>query len=141
MKAVTYRKPTYRKEVERILKEYPVLKVAVETEQEAEKAGAGLYPSCTSSYEERVSGGYSEYQSSTERYGIRRASKQLKLRRIDQALLALDIDERLLVEERYFDQANPSDAIVYDCLGWSKRNYYRVKSRAFKKLAFALNLL
>lgn len=134
-------KPTYRKEVERILKEYPVLKIAVEADQAAEEAGAGLYPSCTSSYEERVSGGYSEYRSSTERYGIKRASKQLKLRWIEKALMVLDFDERFLVEERYMTLPNPRDKELQLRFSWSERQYRRIKAEAIRKLAVALNIL
>ncbi|SMO54648.1 ArpU family phage packaging/lysis transcriptional regulator [Melghirimyces algeriensis] len=132
-----YKKPTYRKEVERVLKEYPILKVAVETEQEAEK----VYPSCTLSYEERVNGGYSEYQSSTEKFGIRRANKCLKVKRIEKALTVLDLDERFIIDERYLKLNWVTDIQVYTQLGWSERNYYRIKERALWKLAVALNIL
>lgn len=134
------RKPSYRRRVERILKNYPIIKAAVELQQQEEAAGYGDFPACIASYEERVSAGYSEYNSSTERYGIWRATKYLELQRIEMALMVLDFDERFLIEERYFDRSGPSDSVVYDRLGWSKRHYYRVKARAIKKLAVVLGL-
>lgn len=135
------RKPAYRRKVERILKNYPILKAAVELQQKEDAAGLGDFPPCIASYEERVSAGYSEYRSSTERYGIKRATMYIELQRIEAALMALDFDERFLIEGRYFDRSGYNDSVVYDRLGWSKRHYYRVKARAIKKLALVLGLL
>jgi hypothetical protein len=50
---VKYKKPSYRRKVERILREYPILKAAIENERQLEREGLGnLFPSCTPLYEE-----------------------------------------------------------------------------------------
>jgi ArpU family phage transcriptional regulator len=135
------KKPSYRKQVERLLWEYPILKAAVENEQQLEREGlSDLFPSCNPLYEESVSRGYSDYQSTTERYAIIRATK-IRLQQIERALAVLNLDERFLIEKRYLDQSPVDDMIVCDELGWSKRTYYRIKRRALDKLAIALNLI
>ena len=135
------RKPTYRRKVERILKNYPILKAAVELQQKEDAAGLGDFPPCIASYEERVSAGYSEYRSSTERYGIKRATKQIELQRIERAVEILDLDERLLIQERYMTIPCPRDKELQERLCWSERNYRRIKAAAIRKLAGALNLI
>jgi len=137
-----YKKPSYRRQVERLLREYPVLKAAIENERQLEREGLGnLFPSCTPLYEESVSRAYSEYQSTTERYAIIRATKMVRLQKIERALAVLDLDERFLIEKRYLDQSPADDRFVCDELGWSLRTYYRIKKRALNKLAMALNLI
>ncbi|MBN2910788.1 DUF1492 domain-containing protein [Polycladomyces sp. WAk] len=140
---VKYKKPSYRRQVERLLREYPVLKAAIENERQLEREGLGnLFPSCTPLYEESVSRGHSEYhQSTTELYAIIRATKMVRLQQIERALLVLNLDERYIIEKRYMDQSPADDMIVCDKLGWSKRTYYRIKRRALDKLAIALNLI
>lgn len=127
-----YRKPDYRKKVERLLLDYPILKLAVDEVE---------LPSCTPMYEERTSPAYSGYHSTTEKCAIRMADKKLQIKRIDRALEVLSIDEREMVELRYFKLSYPTDEIICEQLGWSKRSYYRVKARTLRKLALALNLI
>ncbi|OYD06119.1 ArpU family phage packaging/lysis transcriptional regulator [Paludifilum halophilum] len=136
LKETTYRKPSYRKQVERLLRDYPVLKIAVENGESKD-----LFPSCTPMYEERVSGGHKEYQSTTERYGVRRANKQLQVKRIEKALAILDLDERYLIEERYMKLSPPLDQEIQIRFSWSESTYRRIKRRALRKLAVALNIL
>jgi len=78
--------------------------------------------------------------SSTESYAIEQVEMELMVNRIETALGVLNLDERLLIEQRYFDPAIYSDSVIYDRLGWSKRTYYRLKSSAIEKLAFVLDL-
>ncbi|SFJ82853.1 ArpU family phage packaging/lysis transcriptional regulator [Thermoflavimicrobium dichotomicum] len=127
-----YRKPDYRRKVERLLRQYPLLKVAVE---QLEKE----YPSCIPMYElERVQGG--DLSNSTQSYATRRAEKKILLERIEKALEVLNLDERFLIEEKYFDLNCPPDDIICHRLGWSQRTYYRIKQQAIEKLAFVLDL-
>lgn len=136
-----YRKPSYRRKVERILSQYPLLKAAIEIEEKYEDIGAGYYPSCISSYEERASGGKREYQSTTEKYGINRANKYIQIKRIERALMSLKLDERLLIEKRFLEETKNTDINVYSQFGWSERQYYRIKDQAMLKLAIALGVL
>lgn len=142
-KEPVYRKPSYRKRVEKILLEYPILKESMEIEQRLEREGLGdLLPSLTSAYGERI-GGYSEYRSDTEKFGIMRANKWARIKVIESALQVLNLDERYLIEERYFDTERQlvTDITVYESLGWSPRHYYRVKNQAMRKLAMVLNVV
>lgn len=138
-----YKKPAYRKRVEKILREYPILKKSLEIEEQLEREGLGdMFPSLTSVYGEGI-GGYSEYRSDTERYGILRAAKKSRIQAVERGLQALNLDERYLIEERYLNVKRHlvTDITIYEDLGWSRRQYYRVKEQALKKLATVLNLV
>jgi ArpU family phage transcriptional regulator len=128
--------------LEKMLYEYPLLKISLENERELEQEGlSNLYPSMTSSYEHRTSKGYSEYQSSTEKYALLRAAKQMKLRQVERALEVLNMEEKAIIEEKYFNPMRHFDSYIYDKLGFSKSTYQRLKKSALKKLAVALNIM
>lgn len=136
------RKPEFIRRVEKVLFDYPILKASIENERELEREGlADLFPSLTPSYEEKTSPAHSEYQSHTERYGILRASRIVQVRQTERALKTLSLDEREIIQERYFDPAQHTDTFVADQLGLSRAKYHRIKQQALKKLAIALNLL
>lgn len=136
------RKPAYIKAVEEYLYEYPALKAALEIEKELEKAGLGnLYPSMVPAYEERTGKSHSEYQSQTEKYGILRASKNLRLQCLERALAALTKDERDLVEEKYFNPLRPTDQEVYETLNLSRGKYHQLKKQTLHKLAMMFLLI
>jgi len=136
------RKPAYIKAVEEYLYEYPALKAAWEIEKELEKAGLGnLYPSMVPAYEERSGKGHSEYQSQTEKYGILRASKDLRLQCLERALAALTKDERELVEEKYFNPLRPTDQMVCETLNYSRGKYHQLKRKTLHKMAMMLRLI
>ncbi|AUS07413.1 hypothetical protein C1X05_00095 [Laceyella sacchari] len=128
----SWRKPEYRKQVERILRDYPILKLAIEEEQ---------LPSYIPVYQEKTSPLYSEYNSMTEKYAIRLADKKLQIMRIERALQALNSEERMIIEMRYFDLSRPTDNMVCIKLEWNKRTYYRLKNEALRKLALTLNII
>jgi hypothetical protein len=106
-----HRRPVYKKLVEHILREYPILKESI-AEYERDH-----YPSCTTVYEERIGRTYNEYISSTEQFGVRRADKQLQVRRTENALQILSVKERELIKLRYFSRNDPLDSFVCDQLG------------------------
>lgn len=62
------------------------------------------------------------------------------LERIRNAVNRLNYNERAVIIRRYLDNEERFDYEVYNELGMSERKYYRVKSRAFYKLAFILRL-
>lgn len=130
--AKKYKKPDYWRQVERLLRDYPILKLAIEEDQ---------IPSCTPIYEEKTSPEYSEYNSVTEKYAIRMAEKRIKVNKIEKALKVLTSDERKIIEMRYFSMNQPTDYTVCIELNWSKRTYYRVKKDAIRKLALFLNII
>lgn len=133
-------KDQYVRKVERVLYEYPSLLAGIENEAELEKEGLGnLFPSLISSYEETIRG--SEISDPTGKFGTKRAEKDLKKRQIKRALAILSPDERKLIEAKYFDTSQPTDVNVYLEQGFSERDYYRVKDRALRKIATALNII
>lgn len=48
--------------------------------------------------------------------------------------------ERTIIYKRYLDEDEQFDYQIYRDLNMSERNYYRIKSRMFYKLAFALKI-
>jgi ArpU family phage transcriptional regulator len=133
-------KKVYVKKVERILYEYPSLKAGIENEIALEHEGLGnLFPSMIASYEEAVRG--SSISNPTEKFGIKRAEKEIKIRQIDRAMDVLSHEEKKLTEAKYFDRSQPSDVQVYMSHGISERDYYRIKDRTLRKIATALNII
>jgi len=130
----------YHRQVERILYEYPSLLAAIENEAELEKEGLGnLFPSMIASYGEGIRG--SEISKPTESYAIRRAEKEVKVKQINRAFNALTTEEKNLLDKKYFDSSQPSDVRVCMENGYSERHYYRIKDRALRKVAIALNII
>lgn len=133
-------KAKYVRQTERALYEYAVLKVALENEEELEKKGLGnLFPSMIASYEDSPRG--SVISNPTETWGMRRAEKSLKIKQINRAMGILSSEERQIIECKYFDNSQPSDMRVCDLLNWPERSYYRIKDRALRKIATALNII
>lgn len=128
----TWRKPGYWRIVEQKLKRYPRLKRAVKDWE--------LLPSCTPSYEEKTSPGYSEFISTTEKFGIKRAEKKREVERIDNALGALSDLQRVIIEEYYFNKDFPGVIIFCEQYGLSKTKYHELKREAIDTIAEVLNL-
>ncbi|THD15357.1 ArpU family transcriptional regulator [Anoxybacillus ayderensis] len=78
--------------------------------------------------------------SSTEEIAIRNADYEQYIQRIVEAVNRLDYWERAIIIQRYMNGEGVFDYAVYNELGMSHRHYYRLKSRAFYKLAFALEI-
>jgi ArpU family phage transcriptional regulator len=85
-----------------------------------------------------------EFHSSTESAAIEKVDYERQrdafLQRIQKAVNRLALKERQIIIERYMSPEEQYDYEVYNKLGMSERGYYRVKGKAFYKLAFALNL-
>lgn len=62
------------------------------------------------------------------------------IERVEKAVSRLSLSEKEIITKRYFDEDEVFDYTVYNELGYSERQYYRIKSRAFYKLAFMLKL-
>lgn len=130
------RKPDYRKEVEIMLRSYHWLKKMVE------EMNKNLLPSCTSSSVGDGIGEYSEFVSSTEKYGILRADNYYRanLIRINESLRQLNYKERLVLQETYMNEDKKSVLEVCFMLGLKERSYYRIKREAIEKMAYMMNL-
>lgn len=133
-------KSKYVRQTERALYEYSSLKVALQNEEELEREGLGnLFPSLVPAYEESLGGG--TISNPTESWGMKRAEKHIKVRQINRALSILSKDERDLIESKYLTSYQPSDVRAMDDLKISHANYYRIKDRAIRKIATALNII
>lgn len=118
----------YRKQVEDVLRKYPLYKQALRFR---------LYPSVTMDYEtERVDGGEKEYASSTEKYGIIRAEYRQLVEQVDEMLEVLSDKEKKLIEQTYFKEK----PLVWELLNLSRANYYIKRNEVLEKLAIMFNL-
>jgi hypothetical protein len=119
-------KPKYIKEVEISLYQYPLIK---KISQEAD------FPSCTPMYDERTSPVFSEYSSTTEKYGVRRADNRLLVERIERGLNLLSPTQRTIIEACYFRPSFPGVIEFAQRHGLSRAGYHRLKKEALQIIA------
>ncbi|OQP00870.1 ArpU family transcriptional regulator [Geobacillus sp. 44C] len=85
-----------------------------------------------------------KFHSSTEEMAIRNADYERErdeyVKRMAAAVNRLSKWERAIIIRRYMSEDDVYDYEIYNDLGMSERKYYRIKSRAFYKLAFALKI-
>jgi ArpU family phage transcriptional regulator len=85
-----------------------------------------------------------KFHSSTEEMAISNADYERErseyIKRIVTAVNRLGYWERAILIRRYMTEDGVFDYEIYNDLGMSERKYYRIKSRAFYKLAFALKI-
>ncbi|NNU91832.1 ArpU family transcriptional regulator [Geobacillus sp. NFOSA3] len=85
-----------------------------------------------------------KFHSSTEEMAIRSADYERErdeyVQRVTAAINRLSKWERAIIIRRYISEDDMYDYEIYNDLGMSERKYYRIKSRAFYKLAFALRI-
>jgi len=83
-----------------------------------------------------------QFHSSTENVAIKNVDIELKrkeyVQRVITAVTRLGKRERELILKRWFGDEDMTDIEVYMELGMSQSTYYRIRGRAFFKLAFAL---
>jgi ArpU family phage transcriptional regulator len=86
-----------------------------------------------------------KFHSSTEEMAIRNADYERErdeyVKRVTAAINRLSKWERAIIIRRYISEDDMYDYEIYNDLGMSERKYYRIKSRAFYKLAFALRII
>lgn len=84
------------------------------------------------------------FYSSTESAAIRKADFERErdeyMEKVRRAVNRLTKLERELIVKRYLALEEPYDYDVYNEMGMSERQYYRIKARAFYKLAFILRI-
>jgi ArpU family phage transcriptional regulator len=85
-----------------------------------------------------------KFHSSTEEMAIRNADYERErseyIKRVTLAVNRLSYWERAIIIRRYMTEEDVYDYEIYNELGMSERKYYRIKSRAFYKFAFALKI-
>lgn len=85
-----------------------------------------------------------QFHSSTEDAALRKIDQEKKkanyIKKIQKAVNRLSYSERAVMINRYLKEDEVFDYQVYNNLGFSERQYYRIKARAFYKLAFILSI-
>lgn len=103
-----------------------------------------LQPKITSTFKLSPPSKTNKFHSDTEHVAIERVDLEIKRRkyinRIQEAVNRLNYEERAAIIKRYLTVDDVYDYEVYNELGYSERKYYRIKSRAFYKLAFILRI-
>ncbi|WP_156290771.1 ArpU family phage packaging/lysis transcriptional regulator [Oceanobacillus salinisoli] len=101
-------------------------------------------PKITSSLKLVPSKPNNQFHSSTEETAIKKLDQEKKRRdfinKIQKSVNRLAYQERSIIINRYLKEDDIYDYEVYNELGFSERKYYRIKSRAFYKLAFILRI-
>lgn len=101
-------------------------------------------PKVTAAFKLVPSGPSNQFHSSTEDAAIRKIDQENKrkayISKIQKAVNRLAFQERSIIINRYLKDEEVFDYEVYNELGYSERKYYRLKARAFYKLAFILRI-
>lgn len=101
-------------------------------------------PKITASFNIAAAAPTNEFHSTTESIAVKRMDDERRrkqyINRIKNAVNRLNYNERSIIVKRYLDEDDIYDYEVYNELGFSERKYYRIKARAFYKLAFILRM-
>lgn len=101
-----------------------------------------LMPKVTQTYSIVPPSNTNAFHSTTESIAIERADSNRErdefMERIRKAVNRLSMRERELIFKRYMTIEDVYDYDVYNEMGFSETTYYRVREKAFYKLAFSL---
>lgn len=124
-----------REKVEEVLDKYKIF-LLMEPEE--------LQPKITSTFTITPSSMNNQFHSSTEDVAVRRIDMDKQrsdfIKKVQRAVNRLSYEERALVINRYLKKDDIYDYEVYNDLGYSQRKFYRIKARAFYKLAFIMRI-
>ncbi|MCL6571717.1 MAG: ArpU family transcriptional regulator [Bacillus sp. (in: Bacteria)] len=124
-----------KKAVETALEKYRILLLTQTNEN---------LPKMTQTYSIIPPSNTNKFHSSTEDVAIRNTDLESErneyLKRVGLAVNRLGHWERAVIIKRYMKPDDAYDYEVYNEIGFSERKYYRLKSRAFYKLAFTLKI-
>ncbi|SET76370.1 phage transcriptional regulator, ArpU family [Oceanobacillus limi] len=103
-----------------------------------------IEPKVTSSLKLVATAPSNQFHSSTEDAAVKKIDQEKKrrdfIKRIQRAVNRLAFQERSIIIKRYLTDEDVYDYEIYNELGFSERKYYRIKSRAFYKLALILRI-
>nr|WP_036689439.1 ArpU family phage packaging/lysis transcriptional regulator [Paucisalibacillus globulus] len=101
-------------------------------------------PKITSQFKLIATAPGNAFHSTTEETAIKKIDQENKrqefINKIQRAVNRLAFQERSIIIKRYLTDDEVYDYEVYNDLGFSERKYYRIKSRAFYKLALILRI-
>ena len=124
-----------KKAVEAVLEKYRMYMLTVPDEH---------LPRVTQTYSLVPPSNTNAFYSSTESTAIKRADFERErdeyMERIHRAVNRLNKTERELIIKRYLSNEEMYDYELYNEMGMSESKYYRLKARAFYKLAFILRI-
>ncbi|MFD2628802.1 ArpU family phage packaging/lysis transcriptional regulator [Oceanobacillus kapialis] len=124
-----------KKMVEKILEDYRMYLLMDPEDNE---------PKVTVAFKLVPSGPSNQFHSSTEDAAVRKIDQEMKrkshINKVLDAVNRLAYQERSIIINRYLQNEEVFDYEVYNDLGYSERKYYRIKARAFYKLAFILRI-
>lgn len=125
-------KMNYKKQVERDLKEYPYLLIAVD-------AGGLGYPTRYDIVKD-VKHPSDVKESFVENCAISEEENKIKVDKITRALELLNRVEKDIIEECYFRNIYTNQEIIKN-LFINKNKFYKIKSNAVRKIAISLGYL
>lgn len=124
-----------KKAVEEALEKYRMYMLTVPDE---------YLPRVTQTYSLVPQSNTNAFHSSTEDVAIKKADFERErdeyMERIRRAVNRLNKTERELIIKRYLSNEEMYDYELYNEMGMSESKYYRLKARAFYKLAFILRI-
>lgn len=124
-----------KKNVESALEKYQIMLLMDPEECE---------PKITASFRLAPSAPTNEFNSTTENVALKKIEiterRRKYVEKIRRAVNRLNYQERTVIIDRYLNEDDVYDYEVYNRLGFSERKYYRIKARAFYKLAFILKI-
>lgn len=98
----------------------------------------------TASYEVKEGGSSNEVSKAIENAAVHNVDTENRMKeqqeQVDRAVARLGRTERRIIEMRYMEDDEVFDYNVYNEMGIGETKYYRMKSSAMYKLAFALRL-
>lgn len=101
-------------------------------------------PKITATYSLVPSGPSNQFHSNTESVAIDKVAFECEREKyiewVRRGVNRLNVKEREMVIKRYLSDDDTFDYQVYSEMNMSERQYYRLKSRVFYKLAFALKI-
>ncbi|MDX8359812.1 ArpU family phage packaging/lysis transcriptional regulator [Cytobacillus sp. IB215316] len=101
-------------------------------------------PKVTQSFSFVPSSPTNEFRSFTEDAAISKVDYEIEqeryIQKVQRAVNRLSYQERAIIIKRYMNEEDVCDYEIYNDIGMSERSYYRIKKRAFYKLALALRV-
>ncbi|WP_342467507.1 ArpU family phage packaging/lysis transcriptional regulator [Bacillus sp. FSL W8-0629] len=122
-----------RAKMERMLEKYKMLRLQTPED---------FLPKITTTYTITPPSFSNQFHSTTEEAALKKMDWEIEreqfMKRIQRAINRLTQKERRILVMLYMQDEEMYDYEIYAEMGLSQRNYYRVKNKAYYRLAFAL---
>nr|WP_060597076.1 ArpU family phage packaging/lysis transcriptional regulator [Bacillus pumilus] len=122
-----------KEKMDRMLEKYKMLRL---------QTPENFLPKITTTYTITPASFSNQFHSSTEEAALKKMDWEIErekyMKRIERGINRLTQKERRILVMLYMQDEEMYDYEIYAELGLSQRNYYRVKNKAYYRLAFAL---